>query len=361
MDNIYLCGRTALLVWQRLRCLERPRLDALAPLADRLRQLGIAPARVRLIGTAGGTDAPARLASIPHTAGVSEPLELLVASREARHHAHGVIHRLWSGPVPPSAFAALGQGVYLSMPEFVFLQLARQSDPCSAMLLGYEICGAYALERLGEPASTRCQPLTSTARVAHFLGEAGAARGVEKAMRALRLVVGGSASPGETAMVALACAPRRIGGYGVPAPEMNHRIDVPAKLLELVGRDHLLCDAFWPGANHALEYDGEAFHAGSSDMARDRRRANCLATLGVSVARIDKDVLFNASKFDKAARQLMHDIGYRAPTRAFDTTWFHRRDKLRRDVLDGLFGPRPQQSPHVDKEKNGVEYGRRPT
>lgn len=344
MDNIYLCGHTALLIWQRLRCSERPRLDDLAPLTDRLRQLGMAPARVRLISAAGGSDALARLADIPCAADIPEPLELLVASREARHHARGVTHRLWGNPIPPRAFAALGQGVFVSMPEFVFLQLARQLDLCSAMLLGYEMCGSYTLERLGEAASPRCQPLTSTARIAHFLDETrtahGQARGVEKAMQALRLVIDGSASPGETAMVALACTPRRLGGYGVPAPEMNRRIDVPVRLRELVGQDHFLCDAFWSEANHALEYDGVAFHTDPSDVTRDRQRANRLAALGISMARIDKDVLFNVGKFDKAARQLMRDIGYRAPTRAFDTAWFHRRDKLRHDVLSGLFGPR---------------------
>ncbi len=234
----------------------------------------------------------------------------------------------------------MGEGVLVSMPEFALLHRACEVDFVQLVLLAYELCGAYALDRSGLAGALRCQQLTSSTRLARFLENVGSVRGGERLGRALRHVVDRSASPGETASVVLACLPRSMGGYGLPLPLMNGRVEVPVKMRELVGRGDFFCDALWPEASYALEYDGACFHSDVTSVGRDRLRENRLTALGVGVTYIDKDILFHAGRFDKAVRQIARGIGYRLHTESFDTAWFHRRDALRQRVLACLFGTR---------------------
>lgn len=346
METICICGRTALGIWQRLRLFERPGLDELRPLACRARELGMAPGALAHAGSGlGDPDAiRSRLASRlpvplapPAAATPSAPLltsiELLVSSQTDRHRANGKSLRLWSGALPPGAFLKLEDELYLSSPEFVFLLLAQELEPARLARLGFEMCGSYALGRPGVPGAPRCQALTSSARIADFLTRAGSVRDGAKARRAARLIADGSGSPAETAMVALLCTPRARGGYGLPLPAMNRRVEVPERSRTAAGRERLYLDSFWPSAGFALEYDGEAFHTAPQDVAYDRARRNCLVDAGITLVSIDKGILLDAARFDAVARQVARAIQYRLPKKAFDGDWARKRDALRRQVL----------------------------
>ena len=197
MDTFCLGGQTALLLWQQLRCLERPRLDRLEPLAGRLDKLHMTLTRAQRLGTGGEPIASLRgrldnalrdvpgLGSAVPDACVSglpylpDPLDLLVSSRSARHHATGKRFHLWSGSLPPGSLAAMGEGVLVSMPEFALLHRACEVDFVQLVLLAYELCGAYALDRSGLAGALRCQQLTSSTRLARFLENVGSVRGGE--------------------------------------------------------------------------------------------------------------------------------------------------------------------------------------
>lgn len=354
MDNtrrdIFLCGPAALGVWQRLRGACQPRLDRLEPLPGILGRAGARPAPIadasRVV--ASPADARARAAGalaalrLPKSATCqaasfiideATPLDLMVGRLEARRK--GARCHVWSGPVPPGGFLCLGDGVHLASPELVFLQLAREMPLAALLPLGFEVCGAYATGRFGGQAWLRCPPLTTRRGLMSFLDSAGSAHGVSRARRAARHMADGSASAGETAVSVLACTPRMLGGYGLPLPEMNYRLDVPAKLRPLLGRGFMLLDAYWPDARFALEYDGERFHTSPDDVARDRRRDNVLAMLGVTAVRIDRRMLFNAEQLDKVVRQAARAIGYRLPSDALGAAWSRKRLALRESVLYG--------------------------
>ena len=64
---------------------------------------------------------------------------------------------------------------------------------------------------------------------------------------------------------------------GLPAPLLQHRVDLPD------GPVHL--DAAWPELKIAVEFDGAAFHGRLSDRERDLRRDAALAALGWVVLR----------------------------------------------------------------------------
>ncbi len=367
--GLFLCGETALACWQALRCTARPRLDDGETMPHVLARAGMPPARTVPFGGPPSHQEPwaavaaaverarqaaaavrtsrkgsaARTPEEPVAAGppplpAGRPVDLLVGSAAARRNARGRDCRVWGGGLPFHAFVPLGDGVYLSRPEFVFLQLAASLDDVGLMLLGYEMCGFYAVGREGMARSDRCRPLTTVNGTRRFLASIGPrVRGLDRARRALRLVADRAASAGETATVALLCTKRVYGGYGIPLPSMNARVEIPPRLRELLGGTPLTCDAYWPDARFALEYDGRLDHEGARNVARDYTRASRMLAIGIGVETMTRRELFDPNRFDKTARRVARHIGYRLFVRDFGTAWHRRRAQLREAVLGQLF------------------------
>ena len=367
--DIFLCGETAFALWQALRTMGRPRLDQRATAPHVLTSLGIRAVRntasfgpapscdnpwldiasilkdIRHCAVGSGTFSPSRSASREET-GVDgppalpygSPVEVLVGTDAARRNTPTRTCRVWSRELPRHAFVRLDKGAYLSRPEFVFLQLASRLSLVELVLLGYELCGFYAVRRTGIPHARRCLPLATASGLSRFLaGVAPGARGLGKARRAAKLVTDHAGSVGETATVALLCIARARGGYGIPLPKMNCPAPIPAKLRELLGPHSPICDAYWPKAHFALEYDGRIDHEGADAVARDHVRANRLSSAGVDVEVVTRRELFNPGAFDKTARRVARGIGYKLFSRDFGTEWFRKRAELRDEVLGFLF------------------------
>lgn len=146
-----------------------------------------------------------------------------------------------------------------------------------------------------------------------------------------------AASIAEAGMVLLLCAPRRMGGYGLPWPVMNKVLPVPPQTRAIVDWPWVACDALWEDANVALEYDGRG-HSSVSAQKRDGRRRNVLATLGLSPIVMNGESFCNVDMFDQIAHQLARRIGYRLDKRCFDKTWEARRATLRTEVIRMIFG-----------------------
>lgn len=365
--GLFLYGWTALALWQALRCTARPRLDEDETMPHVLARLGLEPARSipfgrppserepwaaiacaledtrRLIAADRACDPRKRRDVLdvdgPPTIPVGEPAELLVRSDSSRRSTHTRRCHTWGNKLPLRAFTQLSGNVYLCRPEFAFLQLASNLNEAELVLLGYEMCGFYAIRRPGIAHASRCRPLTTAIGLRRFLDRIDpGVRGLARARRAALRVLDRSASAAETAMVALLCTPRSHGGYGLPFPRMNHRVAVPAKLQELVGSSPLMCDAYWPDARFALEYDGELGHTGSAKKAHDRNRIGRLLSIGIKVESIAREELFDPHRFDKVARRVAHHIGHRLFSRDYGTGWHRKRSELRDTVLGCLFG-----------------------
>lgn len=373
----YLCAWTAWALWHRLRCTKRPRLDQTETVVHELRRFGLRPSSMRELAETSPADqdylslvepelrdlqkrlleraepkthAPSRQhrkrtheegqawgRSLPPAAaaGLEElaPVDLLVPTPQNRRKSSLRTCHIWGSPMPSASFVPLIGGVHLAMPEFVFLQLAPRLSLPRLIMLGFEACGFYGAPRPGCLATDRCMPLTSVGRLQRFVDTAGGAYGVKRARSALRFVLDGSASIMESAMVVLACLPRSHGGYGLPLPTMNPRIDVPATKRELLGRSWVTCDAFWPEARFALEYDGRRDHTGNDNLMRDYARASDLVALGIATDTITKETLFNTHQFDKTVRKVAKSIGYKLNARDFGTTWHRKREELRDDII----------------------------
>ena len=221
----------------------------------------------------------------------------------------------------------------MSTPEFCFLQMANRLSLARLIMLGYELCGTYVLVDKG-PAPRRDAPLTTVAKLRTFVEGASNARGRKKALRALRYVLDRSASPMESALAMLLCLPYGLGGYGLPEPRLNYRVDVPPSFRAMADRKHCACDQCWPESKLAAEYDSELHHADPERRESDARRRSTLITLGFTVVTVSKGQVMDSGAFNRLAHQLAKRLGKRL--RYVDPGFTRAHLELRAELFEAI-------------------------
>ena len=246
------------------------------------------------------------------------PLYLLVPKTERRRVVRHVRQRLCGTAMPAHSFMRLGDQVYVPTPELTFLLMAHYLDLCELVMLGMELCGHYRLvaaptQRVLSSNRTLYgqAPLTNPQRIFALLEGAQGMTGLPLAKRALGYVAAGSTSPMETALYLLLCLPKKLGGYGLPIPQLNARKRVTARAGSLVLSKTLVPDLFWPSKRLDLEYDSEEFHASPDALQKGARRALALRAMGVEVVSVTKDVVYDEDAFDALARIVAKTVGVR--------------------------------------------------
>lgn len=265
--------------------------------------------------------------------GLSTPLHVLVGSANARKVASSLCCHMCSGQLPPGSFIDGGSGALISSPELCFLQMASELSFVDLVVLGFEFCGSYRLDKKREPIKGfhNDQPLTSVAQLSLYLEKAAALKGSLSARRAVRFIADGSASPMETVLTLLLTLPYKMGGYGLLMPLLNHTIEVRASARRASGKKRFRCDLYWPDRQVDVEYDSDAFHAEARQAAKDSDRRLILSSMGISVIPVSREKIMNAAGMHEIAivlAELLHKrLQY--PKREFLT----RRYALRHHLL----------------------------
>jgi len=234
---------------------------------------------------------------------IEHPLEVLVPSGSSRSRSSAVVARVWSSPIAPTGLRRAARNIYVSSPEFLFLQMATRLKLPELVALGMELCGTY--RRNVEVASVEANvtshittyhqpPLSTPKRLRGFLNSMKRAPGHTKALKALDYVLPNSASPMETALYLLLCLPRRLGGYALPKPTLN-----PPIVLSKAGRKHTLSnsakpDLYWESVKLDLEFNSDEFHD-ESNRANDSMRRKALERMHVEVIELTTAELIDAS------------------------------------------------------------------
>ena len=209
-----------------------------------------------------------------------QPLHLLVADQASIRNWPGVTCHMWSTPLPPGAFCEFYDNVFVSSPEFTFLQMAAANSLWEAVELGCYLCGCFSISDKGRGYVGSRAPLATPESIATFLDAAKGAHGVNKARRALKYVRPRAASPMEVALVMMFTLPPKEGGWGMPKIEVNQKIEVAPELRPLAGCDHYLGDIYFPTANADVEYDSAEFHTGRYRLDHTQQRRNVLEVMG---------------------------------------------------------------------------------
>lgn len=259
------------------------------------------------------------------------PRHLLVPSSVKRRSSEEVVYHVLGAALPSGALRSMAPGEFVVSPECCLYEVARTMDLLETVLLGYEFCGCYSFDREGACAFDAREPLTDLGRIRRFVSSMGGAYGMRHLRRALPHIAEGSFSPAETAVAMLVSLPCRYGGFGLPRPQLNYRVDPGARQRTAVGKEYYLCDLFWPEARVAVEYDSDLFHTGADRIARDALRRTDLAHLGITVLTLTKGQLYDVRAFARFARTLARLLETRVRIRLDDFALRHQL--LRATVL----------------------------
>ena len=247
----------------------------------------------------------------------SRPLHVLVPAKSAANCLDGVVCHVRSLPLPSGSFVRVDENMLISSPELCFVQMAGALSLPLLVRLGFELCGLYALRPDGGVDYWRPLPPTTAAAIGAYLDACRRVPGAREARKALRFIATGSGSPMETVLACMLCLPARFGGYGMPLPLMNYRIerncDKGSDSVPGAGGmgSYYLCDLYWPQAKLDVEYDSDLVHTGSDRIAYDAARRNELAALGITTITVTRSQIRSSEKLEEAAAQIAHFLGFR--------------------------------------------------
>jgi len=275
-------------------------------------------------------------AGLPGRLMLKLPLHIMLGKPGSRWEAKSMKQHVFTGETPDGCFISVDEKLFISSPEFCFLQMANQITLLRLIELGYELCGTYSIPVAGdqnvpEKGFYNRRPLTSTKKLAAFLARMPGVKGHRKAIRALQYILDDSASPMETKLAIILTLPYKLGGFGLAKPELNKRV-VPSKAgKRLSGKTSYVCDLFWSDKGLSVEYDSTFFHSGQKQIAEDSKKRDTMTMMGFTVITVTKQQLYDEKEFKNSATVIAKCLGKRL---TFRNTKFHAAHlELREQLL----------------------------
>ena len=261
--------------------------------------------------------------------GATFPVDVLCGKQAARHSVKGMRQHTLSIDPPSGSFIKINKDVAVCSPELCFLQMASLLELPKLIMLGYELCGNYTILNMGKM-KTR-DAITTTQKLLTYVMKMSGANGYTKSLRALRYILNGSASPMETRLTMLLTLPYKLGGYGLPSPELNRVITPTKGVRASANKAYYRCDLYWPEKKLDVEYDSDAHHLGSERIAADAIRRNTLISLGVTVIVVTREQFYDLGQFDKLVSQVAAKLSRRL---RYDKDFMSRQRELRKMLVD---------------------------
>lgn len=244
-------------------------------------------------------------------------LHLMVPDARMRRSGDSLRFHVWNPKTHQPCFFRYRNGVFVSTPEALFVQLSHIGNEINLMKLAFELCGNYCLDKTTESGFRSRPPLTSSEKLldfAHSIGLGNKAR----AIKALKFVKDNSASPMETRLALALGLPATKGGYGLGMPEMNAEVKASQNSDGLVSYGLYHCDLFWPDESVALEYNSTLYHSTREALASDSKRMNDLKAIGIRAFTATSKQVATPRDMDRLAKVLARAMGKRIRARCQD-------------------------------------------
>ena len=255
----------------------------------------------------------------------------LVSGFGNRHKMDGVARHTWNSPISPGSFVIISSGIYVSTPEFTFLQLSRVASPITLALVGCALCASYRIDgRTGKIVER--QPITSVERIRLFLEQAKGVYGKRGALHSLGFVADGAESPQEVNLYLLAALPLALGGAGIEGLRLNYAVTVEegdSAIVDRPTRKRFRIDMGVPERCAGAEYLGK-HHDLQQD--KDRNRLNALLAKGQHVLQAKYRDISDPLYAERLINQLAAVVSQDAPVRTPSEELAHAR------LMDALFG-----------------------
>ena len=234
-----------------------------------------------------------------------EGQHLHVATMElGRHGAADVTVHCTRKKMPDRSYVEIRDQIFMASPEMSFVQAATYLSFARLVHYGCALCGLYALDEFGGTGISARVALTNRRKLKAFIDEAPSLDGSVLARRALKYVLEGSRSPRESTVAMILSLPMRYGGMGLPAPELNRRIEIPERLRNQTDRAWFEIDFLWEKARVAAEYDSDLIHATSTHLTTDAIKRNVLFNMGYWPFTFTRLQVNSSKQMDQAAEQL---------------------------------------------------------
>lgn len=242
----------------------------------------------------------------PRLEGLSVPYQLIVWTREERRRTaltQSHVLNLREGHYPA---LHITDELFVSTPEFTFLQMSSVLDDEHLLFLGCELCGRYGI-RDGKVfmREQTCAPQYLLA----FAEQTPRIRGRKRAIMVAPSVLGGAGSPMEAALALVLHAPREQGGFGLEAPELNRQILVKGNARRLWQGDFITPDMLWDKAKLVIEYDSDLHHTARHRIASDARRRDVLVELGYRVVTVTTEHMQSIWEIERIAGIVARALG----------------------------------------------------
>ena len=244
------------------------------------------------------------------------PLHILVPGEASRVRMRDVVSHVWSGNLPPHSLARIADDVFVSTPEFIFLQSAFTFSFIDLLKFGYELCALYTY-RLHDGSHTELQyPMTTANALRSYLDGCAGAPGIRNARITAPLVLDRSRSLRESKLAISLTLPRMRGGQAVGGLELNREIPLTQAERRAAGRNYFEIDLYSENGRTGLEYFGKHEHEGKIRETRDIRRESILAGKGISVHGVTKSQAENVIELERLAKLITKARGerWRKPT-----------------------------------------------
>ena len=263
-----------------------------------------------------------------------EPLDVVVASADQRHHCGIIRDHIWSGVATSDDMVAIGNFSEVCKLPLVFTQLGMELDEIDLALVAHELVGTYALlpwaatgSKSGIDQAETIESLSAYASAARSQGVPGAAR----ALDALAITTEGSNSPLETKIAVLLTLSRRKGGFGLPGFQMNKRVRLSEEGQAIMGRETIRPDFVWLKQGLVLEYDSDLWHLNPESHERDSRRRAAFLASGYTPVDLTRGMLRDHEALCATMHDLERRLGYRRQPLSLSMEF--RRDELLDRVL----------------------------
>ena len=137
-----------------------------------------------------------------------------------------IAHHLHSASTSARSFYRISDDLHVCSPELAFVQMANVLPLPDLIRLGYELCGAYSLSEQADGGFFKRRQFVSPRKLQAFVDNSAKIHGRKSALRALRHILPNSASPAETRLAMCLSLPCNLGGFGLPRPVLNHRLNL---------------------------------------------------------------------------------------------------------------------------------------
>jgi len=245
--------------------------------------------------------------------GLTHPLEITLGTLRAGRKSSLVRFHVCSKALPEGSIIDVGEGLFVTSPEYCFFQLANELPLAKLVQLGLELCGSYTLpandtDREGPELAKRGfrdhLALTSKEKLSSLLARTEGRFDQRYLSRALRYIEDGSASPMETILTILLTLPYRYGGYGFPMPELNGTVKPGRTTKQSSSKKLFRCDLYWRELDLVVEYDSDSHHSSYEQIAQDAMKRNSLLAMDMTVITVTRLQLRSTVEFERVARQL---------------------------------------------------------